>query len=242
MKYLFYLFFLFQQLNVCAQSVAPDFTLTDIHGVNRNLYTELDSGKTIILDFFITNCGTCQINTDTLEQIWQTYGYNGDSVWVWGIEVSGVSDSMVELFDNQFSVTFPTFSTEFDDNMIGLYSITYTPQYFVVCPLHYMKQVPIASVVPNLLSCPDSLQNIETIFNNEKQWFYTDNSMVYMKISQEYFPLDVNIYSSLGLQVYSEKVFNTNKKIDIENLTPGLYIITLKNNSGKPLKEKFIIY
>ena len=35
-------------------SIAPDFTATDINGVEYNLYELLDAGNTVILDFFAT--------------------------------------------------------------------------------------------------------------------------------------------------------------------------------------------
>ena len=242
MKYLFLIIILFVQLNIYGQSIAPDFTLIDTQGVSRNLYSELDSGKIIILDFFITNCGTCQINSITLEDIWQTYGYNGDSVWVWGIEVSGISDSVLEVFDNQYSVTFPTFSTEFDDIVAVLYSITYTPQYYVVCPAHFMKQIPIEAVVPNIIECPDAIQNNEIILNDNKTWFIDEKTNIYLKLSLENFPLDLNIYNSIGVKVFSEKVFDTNKVISLQNKTSGLYFISLKNKSGNFMNGKFIVH
>ena len=37
----------------------PDFTLTDIDGTTHNLYTYLDQGKTVVLNFSTTNCGEC---------------------------------------------------------------------------------------------------------------------------------------------------------------------------------------
>jgi large repetitive protein len=40
-------------------SIAPDFTVTDINGNSHNLYTLLNQGKTVYLDFFATWCSIC---------------------------------------------------------------------------------------------------------------------------------------------------------------------------------------
>lgn len=152
MRNLIFTLFFFPVSGFC-QLTAPDFTLTDIDGNAHNLYQETDAGKTIVLDFFSTTCGTCITNTPVLDSIWQTYGYQGDSIWVWGIESTGVSDSMIHIFEDTYSSTFPLFGTSNDDIVIPLYNITYTPQYLVVCPDRTMKSYSIGNVAAGISSC-----------------------------------------------------------------------------------------
>lgn len=70
-------------------STAPDWTMTDINGVEYNLYDVLESGKSVVLEFSTTWCSFCwnYHNTHTLEDINQAYGPDGtDQVRVFFIE------------------------------------------------------------------------------------------------------------------------------------------------------------
>ncbi|HRI58176.1 MAG TPA: redoxin family protein, partial [Saprospiraceae bacterium] len=70
-------------------STAPDFTVTDLDGNTYNLYTLLDEGKTVYLDFFATWCGPCwnYHNTHAFRDLWDTYGPPGtNEAMVFSIE------------------------------------------------------------------------------------------------------------------------------------------------------------
>lgn len=50
-----------------AQTTAMDFTMDDCNGQMHHLYSELDSGNVVILEFFMLNCGSCIDAGDVLE-------------------------------------------------------------------------------------------------------------------------------------------------------------------------------
>ncbi len=84
--------------NVNAQledgSIAPDWTLTDINGTTWNLYTLLDEGYDVFLDFSAVWCGPCwSYHTGgALEGLYEEYGPDGtNEVMVFYIEGDGAS-------------------------------------------------------------------------------------------------------------------------------------------------------
>ncbi len=123
-------------------SVAPDFTATDINGVEHNLYSLLDSGYSVILDFSATWCGPCWSyhQAGTLETIHETYGLEGSNeVRVFYLEADDnttdadlngtgtntagdwVTGTQYSIIDNAGSI--------FDD-----YNGAYYPTIYTVCP------------------------------------------------------------------------------------------------------------
>ena len=73
-------------------SIAPDFTATDINGVEHNLYALLDSGYQVILNFSATWCGPC-----------------------WSYHESGIKDELYEVFGLEGSNEIRLFFIEGDD-------------------------------------------------------------------------------------------------------------------------------
>ncbi len=218
MKHFFSFIVFLSFLNIKAQQIAPDFTLTDVNGNTYSLYQELDKGKVVVLDFYITNCGTCQINSPILDSIWQQYGYGGDSVWVWGIETSGRNDSDIINFMQQYGVTFPCFSTLNDDVVIYVYHITYTPQYWVICPNRTYKIVAVNQIVDAISGC--------------KQTSLLEENMLYKDNDEKLMVIDIT-----GKIV---KIIENIEDIQNFQLNSGFYIV--KKDLYSNILRKIIIY
>ncbi len=129
-------------------SHAEDFTVTDLNGQTWNLYTLLDQGKTVYLEFSATWCGPCwnYHSGGHLEGLWNSYGPNAtDEVFVIFIEAdlntntnclygpSGCNNSTQG--DWVTGTPFPI--TDLNSSNSGIksdYQITYYPTIYSICP------------------------------------------------------------------------------------------------------------
>jgi thiol-disulfide isomerase/thioredoxin len=61
-------------------NTAVDFTVTDISGVEHNLFSYLDDGKHVCIDFFFVNCGPCQVFAPKFQATFEHFGCNSSNV------------------------------------------------------------------------------------------------------------------------------------------------------------------
>jgi hypothetical protein len=119
---------------------AVDFSFTDVHGVEHNLFTELDAGKTIMLDFFFVNCGPCQYWSPSINYVYEQFGSGEGNVEFWSF--TPYDDNAAVLgYESTYSIEFPSCSTEggslevLDVYTSGTYgTFTGYPTYVIICP------------------------------------------------------------------------------------------------------------
>jgi thiol-disulfide isomerase/thioredoxin len=122
-------------------STAPDFTATDINGVEYNLYELLDEGKTVILDISATWCPPCWSyhTSGALEEVYECYGEPGsDNVVVFMIE-GDPSTTMADLQGNTGStmgdwITGTPYPIIESAQIADDYQIGYWPTIYRICP------------------------------------------------------------------------------------------------------------
>lgn len=129
-------------------SVAPDFTITDIEGEEHNLYSYLDSGYAVIIDFSATWCGPCwnYHTSGVFEEIYEAHGPDGaNDVRILFIESDDntTDDDLHGTGTNTWGdwtagVPYPI--ADNGANIFDLYQCAYYPTIFTVCPNRIIQQ------------------------------------------------------------------------------------------------------
>ena len=209
---------------------AHDFSLPSTSGKTYHLYSELDSGKTVILDFFSIRCGTCILSVPDLEKIWQNFGANGDSVWLWGIEISRSEAPYIDTFMNKYGGTYPALATFENDSLLNEenYNVNYSPQYCVVCSnrKYYFTTLGEVETMVNLCrqtsTYKPEIKNTYTIYNS--------NGFIYTSAPDQKSYL-IELYNLHGEKVFSHLTRNNFPITLPKNLPEGIYLARLLANN-----------
>lgn len=207
-----------------------DFTMVDSKGTVHNLFTELDAGKVVVLDFFGTTCESCQLGVPELESIWQDLINEGELGQIWAIEANYRNDSAINAFQETYNASYPAFSIIDDDSIIMEttgYHVPYTPYYYVISPDYKIHNVGLAEVRPMVRKFL-GLNSIDNT-SNKKIYTYIEQGTLFIKNKSE------------GSGILQSFLYNTNgqlltqgsAKIDVAHLRQGVYILKIISSSGE---------
>jgi len=165
-------------------SLAPDWTLTDLNGTTHNLYSYLDSGYTVFIDFSAVWCGPCWSyhTSGALENLYIDHGPAGypnvsptttNDVMVFFIEgdgntVANLGGSGGGTAGNWISGTpYPIICTDGTVNnaaVTSAYSIGYWPTIYRICPDRVLIESGQSSNPYSFVSsCPPPTTNINDV-------------------------------------------------------------------------------
>jgi hypothetical protein len=184
MKKYFLLIWLGSALNALAQfspgSFASDFTVQDIAGNTRNLYSQLDSGKTVVLHCFTAwdSYAWEYYQQQTLESFDALYGPQGNgSVAVWRVECE-TQNTLAQLqgpaslsgsnaTDTQGDwLTASELPLIDDSTLVSQFALQYVPVIIIVCPdrmVRFADQLSLGNLANLVLqnSCPTIAQGYD---------------------------------------------------------------------------------
>jgi thiol-disulfide isomerase/thioredoxin len=132
------------------QSIAPDFIVTDVQGNTHHLYTYLNQGKTVVLNFSTTWCTPCwdYQQSNVMNNLYDTYGPNGSNEMIVlfiesdptttqeDLEGTGLSTLGNWIFDQKY----PIINDEqhpndpYQTTISALYNVNFIPTIYIIGP------------------------------------------------------------------------------------------------------------
>ena len=222
-----------------AQFQALDFSMTDTKGDEYRLFDLLDSGKTVILDFFFVDCTPCRTFTPTIEAYYQDYGGANGEVMVLGISDRDMND-YIEQFEEETGATYPSAGIEGGGDEITLqymsaFPFVGWPTYAIVCPNGYMSWE--MSKFNDLEEFPDTIAACSIRPNSVSEFGFSERSLlVYpnpssgeIRISSKFKNVEMELLDITG-QVVREWYSEGEVKFQLDK---GLYFVRTKSKTVK---------
>ena len=217
--------------------IMPDFTGTDIDGNEINLYSILDNGQAVLINFFLYGDPFSEDIMDDVVEAYHQYGCNEHDVFFMEISPNGHDDEC-QAWVEQFKVQYPTISRDGGGNDIaqaipvGLY-----PTLMLIRPDHTFVSRDIY---------PPTLELVTEAFNNEgyEQYWCLEgvsetesHTTLFPNPANESLTLKghnlgtVRVYNALGQKVEEFTAEGSELTINTARYENGVYVIKSGENT-----------
>lgn len=212
----------------------PNFTYTDIDGVEHTLYDYLDNDQIVMIDVFTTWCTNCLNSLPSVESIYDQYGPEGDgTVTLLSFErdVNTTNEAQWVSTNGAHGAVIAEAESEVSD----VWNITFQPAFFVICPDRSWElragslnsPDPLVTFIDdcevNTVSVEeDELDAVKLIspIRNEELEILTDGTSVFQ----------VEVLDLAGKTVLMTEVSSTRNSIDVSTLPAGQYITKVSSD------------
>ncbi|MCD4735267.1 MAG: redoxin domain-containing protein [Bacteroidales bacterium] len=254
---MFAVFYVFGQTNL---TEAEDFTVTTTYGEEITLFDILAQDKIVLLDFFSTTCGGCNVYAPHFQETYKAFGCNDGNVFFLSMD-SHHADPDVIAFDDLHGIEFPSASglDGGGKDAFLLYNVQSTPTLVTIMPDGTIMDQQIWNPTTEWLTAKleqrgglkqECTQGIETLFLEEGSFSvfpnpahdYANLSFIITEpVHAEIGIADITgqIVKSVPAQDYSPG--NVIKVISVEDLPKGFYFVGLVYKNQFVTAEKLIV-
>ena len=232
----------------------PNFSMTDIHGKQWNLYNELGKGKSVVLDFFFVDCKPCQRLTPIVQSVYESYGSDTGNVIVFGIS-NRDNNARITQFESTYGVTYPSCGIDGGgDTITDLYQLNYTflgwPTYAVICPdttifwaIEQSDSLP--ALVDSLKQCPEPILSLQSTVRQKNQVTIVQNhktNTITIKTRNQNHLQQVSLYNAQGQKCDQQLILKTAKSIALSTsmLPSGVYYMYIVTQEGTTIQKCMI--
>lgn len=225
-------------------TTAVDFTVTDIKGVSHNLFSYLDAGKLVCLDFFYKDCPACGTTAPRYQAAFEHFGCNQGNVIFIAIS-SRDNDATLNSYAAEKGFTYPMVSSSTGGGVSvhSAYGVSATPTYILITPNRDIVEQDIYPV-PSVQTFIDKItpqggiaQECVTSVNESSQVEFSifpnpvENTLVIS--APDFQKLQIEVLDLLGKSVHQEEVIAPNGlfEINVSSLHQGIYFVRCISNS-----------
>ncbi len=245
-----------------ALTVAEDFNVKTPSGEVIHLYDILDNGQHVVIDFFNITCGPCQVFAPHIQTSSVHFGNNQNDVFFVGISYSG-DNTLITEWDSTYGITYPTVSGSQGGGVdvhinYGVLSVPtivlIAPDKNIVGQLYLPYYIPATHVIDSMLmdhGIFPSITDQEEHKPIQKQdcFIYPnpikDKATLELNVTKNSL-LEIKLINMQGCVVYqkTEMPHSTGKYsvgLSFENITKGIYLLSINDNKELFYNQKVII-
>ena len=239
MKKLFTLIFVIAlSINMMAQCPLPtavDFTATDCHGTEVNLFDILDGGQYVLIDFFFTTCGSCIQTISNMVESYHSFGCNQYDVFY--IEISDRdSNEACRNWTSEYGVEYPTISgADGGASICNTYRIMSFPTIILIAPnrdivIHDLNDISDAQAIITQLEeygihQYECMQDVDETFTDDIA-LYPNPVDNFLKIDCDSFD-NVVIFNVMGRKIDEIEANNKEITVNTSNYQNGIYFVKI---------------
>ena len=246
-----------QVTNYNVGDVVDDFTVTDIHGVEHNLYEYADAGKYIYLDFFFDTCGPCQTWQPTYSEFYDKYGCNEGDLIMLSINNGTDSDAEVILYEETYGGPFnhaPAVSADGGGGPVtSNFGVGAFPTFCMIGPDRTLLQNDIwpltdittfeatfpAGLDPEVMECFLGILDAENTSDFLIYPTVSNGSNINLRLNSQVDNVEVIVYDLGGKRVFSSEYSSSSIVLNLK-VNSGTYLVKVNTNTGSTVKKLII--
>lgn len=222
-------------------STVANFTVTDVNGVNYELYDLTGEDKYVLLDFFTLACVPCQQTAPYFAELYQTYGCNSADVVCISLDFNADDAASINAYSDAYCGAWahpPVVSNALA--LSDVFGVGNAPNYCLIGPDNvminnyiwtvtdmatFLAAFPSGSgIVPH--SCAVGTMEI----HKPAQPMLFPNPAHDVIVVQDVDTRSYRILSSVGQVLLAGHLMG--QRIDMTTLAPGRYVLELARASG----------